>query len=51
MNTKQKIKEQIAEAVESLAADIAGSFDQDENLKRAEAIKLLTEAHKNMNRF
>lgn len=51
MNTKQKIKEQIAEAVEALAADIAGSFDPDENLKRTEAIKILTETHKNMGRF
>ena len=51
MNTKQKIKEQIAEAVEALTADICGSTDENENLKRAEAIKLLTEAHKNMGRF
>lgn len=51
MNTKEDIKKQIAEAVEALAADICGSEDPDENLKRAEAIKRLTEAHKTVSRF
>lgn len=46
--TKKLVQETIRQAIESINDDIQVTADQDENLTRAEAIKKLTEAFKNV---
>lgn len=46
--TKKLIQESIALAIDAIKDDIQVTADQEENLTRAEAIKKLTEAFKNV---
>ena len=46
--TKKLLQESILLAIDSIREDIQNTADQDENLTRAEAIKKLTEAFKNV---
>ena len=48
--TKKMIKESIALAIDAIKDDIQASADEDQNLKRAQAIKILTEAYKDVSR-
>lgn len=51
MNTrkeKKEIRSYIESAIDSLTSDINRDSDADDNLKRAEAIKTLAEAYKEL---
>lgn len=45
---KKLIRESILFSIEALKDDLTGDRDQDANKTRAEAIKILTEAYKNV---
>ena len=50
MSSKKEIREQIARGIEAITDDISQDADQDNNLTRAEAIKTLTEAYKELDK-
>ena len=45
---KRSMRDEIAETIEDLCGDICSHYEADDNERRAEAIKILVEAYKEL---